>query len=70
MSPNDPPGTEPYYVYIVPPSGFYATSPMSLGPVLLQAGQSLSNYNFGLSGFQVIQLSAQRVLSLASGDLS
>ena len=66
---NNPPGTNPYSVQVVPPGGFYATSPTSLGPLLVDPGNTLSGRNFGVSGFQVISLSASRVLCLASTDL-
>jgi type II secretory pathway pseudopilin PulG len=66
---NNPPGTEPYQVYIVVPPGFFPTTTTSRGPILLSAGQVITGQNFGLDGFQKISLSAQRVLSLGSGDL-
>ena len=66
---NNPPGTTPYYVACVPPSGFFATSTTSIGPLLVNPSQTLSGKNFGVAGFQIISLSASRVLSLASTDL-
>lgn len=66
---NNPPGTRPYAVYIIVPSGFFPTTTSSRGPLLLSAGQAVTGQNFGLDGFQKISLSAQRVLSLGSGDL-
>ena len=66
---NDPPGTEPYSVYIIVPSGFFPTTPTSRNGILLSPNEVISGQNFGLDGFQKISLSAQRVLSLGSGDL-
>ena len=66
---NNPPGTNPYSVYIIVPSGFFPTTTTSRGPVLLSQAQAVTGQNFGLDGFQKISLSAQRVLSLGSGDL-
>ena len=66
---NDPPHTQAYSVFIVPPSGFFPTSSTSIDNLWLQANQVLSNKNFGMSSYQIITLTASRVLSLAAGDL-
>jgi len=66
---NDPPHTTALYVMVVAPTGFYPTSTTSLGPVWIQANQNLSGYNFGMSSFKIITLNANRVLSLANGNL-
>jgi hypothetical protein len=66
---NDPPATNPYQVYIVVPPGFFPTTTTARGPILLSPGEVISGQTFGLDGFQKISLSAQRVLSLGSGDL-
>src|SRR5207247_11326428 len=59
----------PYSATVVPPSGFFPTSPTSVGPLLVGPNQTLNGNNFGVAGFQIISLNASRVLSLASGDL-
>src|SRR5207249_302501 len=66
---NNPPGTTPYSATVVPPSGFFPTSPTSVGPLLVGPNQTLNGKDFGVAGFQIISLNASRVLSLASGDL-
>jgi prepilin-type N-terminal cleavage/methylation domain-containing protein len=66
---NNPPGTNVYYVTVMPPAGFFPSSATSLGPLLLNAGQTLSGKNFGMAAYQIISLDASRVLSLASVDL-
>jgi len=66
---NNPPGTNPYYVTVIPPPGFFSSSATSLGPLLVNAGQTLSGKNFGMAAYQIISLDASRVLSLASVDL-
>lgn len=66
---NSPPGTNPYAIYIIVPGGWFATTTTSINNVLLTNGQSLNNQNFGIVNYQIINLSAQRVLSLASADL-
>lgn len=66
---NDPPRTAPYAVMVTPPTGYYPTGPTSIGGLYLQSGQTLSDRNFGMSSFTMIILQANRVLSLANGDL-
>lgn len=66
---NDPPGTAPYSVMIIPPAGYFPTTSTSINGVLIEAGQTLSDRNFGLSSFTIITLQANRVLSLASADM-
>ena len=59
----------PYYVMSVVKPGFFPTSPTSIGPFYLNGGQVLTGKNFGEVGYQVITLTASRVLSLASADV-
>lgn len=66
---NDPPHTQEYSAFIVPPAGFFPTSSTSIAGLWLQANHVLSNKNFGMSSYQIITLAASRVLSLAAGDL-
>ena len=66
---NSPPGTSPYAIEAIPPSGYYPTTAASFSAVLLTAGQTLSSKNFGMNSFQKITLNSARVLCLASGDL-
>jgi len=66
---NDPPHTQAYSVYTVPPTGYFPTGPTSLGGVWVQANVTVPNNNFGMASFQVITLTANRVLSLTSADL-
>ena len=67
---NDPPRTTAYSVMIIPPAGFFPTSSTAINGIYLQAGQTLSNQNFGVTSFTVITLEANRVLCLKSGNLS
>ncbi|MBI5170063.1 MAG: hypothetical protein HZA61_11285 [Candidatus Eisenbacteria bacterium] len=66
---NDPPRTNAYSVFIVPPAGFFPTNSTTIGSLWLQANQVLTGKNFGMSSYTVISLNASRVLSLASADL-
>lgn len=66
---NDPPRTQAYTIYMLPPAGFFPTTTTAIGGVYVQAGQTLANQNFGMASYQVITLNASRVLSLASRDL-
>jgi len=66
---NDPPHTAPYSVYIIAAGGYFSTSPSSINNLWVQNLQTLANNNFGLAAFQVITLTASRVLSLISGDM-
>jgi prepilin-type N-terminal cleavage/methylation domain-containing protein len=66
---NDPPHNTPYSILMIPPAGYFPTSPTSINNIWLQAGQTRSSQNFGVASFTVIQLQANRVLSLASGDV-
>lgn len=59
----------PYYVMSIVKSGYYPTSATSIGPFYLNAGEVRSGNNFGEVGYQIITLTASRVLSLASTDL-
>jgi prepilin-type N-terminal cleavage/methylation domain-containing protein len=59
----------PYYVMTIVKPGYYPTSPTSIGPFYLSTGEVRSGNDFGEVGYQVIVLTASRVLSLASADL-
>src|SRR5262249_46233427 len=50
-------------------AGFFPTTSTSIGNLWLLGGATLSGKNFGVASFQVITLSASRVLSLISTDL-
>jgi prepilin-type N-terminal cleavage/methylation domain-containing protein len=66
---NDPPGTTPYSVMIIPPAGYFPTTSTAINGVLLSVGETIAGQNFGLSSFTVITLDANRVLSLGSADM-
>lgn len=66
---NQPPGTTPYQIITIVPSGYYATGSTSIGPVWVASGDLIKNQDFGMLGYQIISLNASRVLSLSSGDL-
>lgn len=66
---NDPPRTQPYSVFVVPPGGLYPTSSTSLGPRWVTSGSTVTGGDFGMAGYQIITLNASRVLSLAAGNL-
>lgn len=66
---NDPPHTQPYSVFIVPPAGFFPTNSTSIANVWVQGNQTVTGHNFGLASYQIITLNASRVLCLASRDL-
>jgi prepilin-type N-terminal cleavage/methylation domain-containing protein len=66
---NDPPHTEAYAVYTIPPSGYFPTTAMSIGGLWLRTSPTLNNKNFGMANYQIITLNASRVLSLAATDL-
>jgi prepilin-type N-terminal cleavage/methylation domain-containing protein len=66
---NNPPMTNPYYVYFLPPSGFFPTTAQAYGPVWITAATTTTGMSFGVAQFQIISLSASRVLSLATADL-
>ena len=59
----------PYYVLTIVKPGYYPTGSTSLGPFYLNASEIKPGYNFGQVGYQVIKLTASRVLSLASANL-
>lgn len=66
---NDPPHTKPYGVYFIPPGGNFPTTPTSINGLWVQTAATVANNNFGVAGYTVITLNANRVLSLASADL-
>lgn len=66
---NDPPRTQAYTIYMLPPAGFFPTTSTAIGGVFVQAGQTVASQNFGMASYQVITLNASRVLSLAARDL-
>jgi len=66
---NDPPHTSPYSVYVIPPPGYFPTGSTSIGNLWVPTSPAVANNNFGLANFQIIRLTANRVLSLAAADL-
>ena len=66
---NDPPHTQSYYVYTVPPVGFFPTSTTAISALWVQNNATITNRNFGMAAYQIIVLNASRVLSLEAGDM-
>ncbi len=66
---NDPPRTQPYSVYLIPPAGKFPTGSTSIGGLWVTAGSSQTGKNFGVAAYTVITLNAARVLSLAAADV-
>jgi prepilin-type N-terminal cleavage/methylation domain-containing protein len=66
---NMPDATDPYQITIQVPPGYFPTSSSTISSVWLDDGEVMSDQNFGVQSFQVISLTADRVLSLASGEL-
>lgn len=66
---NDPPHTTPYEITYQLPTNYYATTTTMHTGIYIQAGQTLTGKNFGTNTFQVISLTADRVLSLGSAEL-
>ncbi|HEY2954583.1 MAG TPA: SdrD B-like domain-containing protein [Candidatus Eisenbacteria bacterium] len=69
LAANDPPHTAAYSIYIQPPPGYSATSSTAIPGLWVTDGGTLTGKSFGVFGFQIITLSAARVLSLGSADL-
>jgi len=59
----------PYYVMTIVKPGFFPTSTTSIGPFYIATGEIRLGNNFGMANYQIIRLTASRVLSLASADL-
>lgn len=59
----------PYYIMTIVKPGYYPTSSTTIGPFYISKGQIIAGNNFGEAGYQVIRLTASRVLSLASADM-
>lgn len=66
---NDPPHTTPYSVFMIPPGGKFPTSSTSIGSLWIQTASTLAGKNFGVGAYNVISLTANRVLSLAAADV-
>ena len=66
---NDPPHTQAYSVYTVPPPGYFPTGATSIGGIWIQANGTEPDKNFGMANFQIITLTANRVLSLTAADV-
>jgi prepilin-type N-terminal cleavage/methylation domain-containing protein len=66
---NDPPHTTPYEITYQLPTNYYATTTTMHTGIYLTPGQTLTGKNFGTNTFQVISLTADRVLSLGSAEL-
>ena len=59
----------PYYVMTIVKAGLFPTSTTSIGPFYITTGEIRTGNNFGMANYQIIRLTASRVLSLASADL-
>ncbi len=66
---NDPPHTQAYAVYTIPPPGYFPTGSTTLGGLWVTVSSVTPNKNFGMANFQIITLTASRVLSLAAADV-
>lgn len=66
---NDPPRTQAYTTYTIPPPGYFPIGSTALGNVWVRQGVDTPNQNFGMANFQIIRLTANRVLSLAAADV-
>jgi prepilin-type N-terminal cleavage/methylation domain-containing protein len=66
---NDPPHTEAYSVFVVPPGGYFPTTGTSINNIWVTGGSTLKNKDFGMANYQIITLTASRVLSLAAADV-
>ena len=66
---NDPPHTTAYEVTYQIPTNYYAVSTTMITGVWVQPGQTITGKNFGANTYQVISLTADRVLSLGSAEL-
>lgn len=66
---NSPPTTTPYTVYTVPPGGYFPTASTAIGGLYVTTGSSLTGKNFGMANYQIITLTASRVLSLLATDV-
>ena len=66
---NVPPHTEPYTVYTIPPPGYFPTTSTATGNIWVSQGDNVGNNHFGMANFQIIRLTANRVLSLAAADV-
>ena len=66
---NDPPHTEAYSAYSIPPPGYFPTGSSSIGSLWVVASATVANNNFGMANFQIIRLTASRVLSLLAADV-
>ena len=66
---NDPPHTDAYSAFVTPPPGYFPTGSTSLGGIWVQANATVANQNFGMANFQIIRLTANRVLSLTAADV-
>lgn len=66
---NDPQHNTPYQVTLQVPTGYFPTSSTMIQPIWLDPGEVIVGQNFGLQSFQVITLSADRVLCLGSTEL-
>jgi len=66
---NDPPRTQAYTVYCVPPANYFPTGATATGGVFVKSNRTAGGYTFGMANYQVITLNASRVLSLGAADL-
>src|SRR5262249_35870185 len=51
---NNPPGTASYNVSVLVPTGMFPTTPSTVGGILISAGQTDGNHNFGFAPYQII----------------
>ena len=66
---NSPPTTSPYTVYTVPPGGYFPTGTTAIAGLYVTTGGTLTGNNFGMANYQIITLTASRVLSLVATDV-
>ena len=66
---NMPQATTPYEITCIPPAGRFPTSTVRIAPIWLSVSQTISGQNFGMALYTQVTLNADRVLSLASGEL-
>jgi prepilin-type N-terminal cleavage/methylation domain-containing protein len=66
---NDPPRTTAFTVYTVPPAGYFPTGSTAISGIWVRQAVDTPNNNFGMANFQIIRLTANRVLSLAAADV-
>lgn len=66
---NDPAHVTPYELTYQVPDGYYPMGASVIQPIWLDDGEVMTGMNFAVQSFNVITLTADRVLSLGSGEL-